>query len=100
MDRHERLQYLKKAVGLSVRDIDVLRDPLSGFTFDDANRMIENAIGMLVVPLGIATNFVINGKEYIIPMAIEEPSVIAGCKQSEPRSQNQPVVLQHRQPNH
>jgi hydroxymethylglutaryl-CoA reductase len=82
MDRHERLQYLKKAVGLSVRDIDVLRDPLSGFTFDDANRMIENAIGMLVVPLGIATNFVINGKEYIIPMAIEEPSVIAAASKA------------------
>jgi hydroxymethylglutaryl-CoA reductase len=82
MDRHERLQYLKKTVGLSVRDIDVLRDPLSGFTFDDANRMIENAIGMLVVPLGIATNFVINGKEYIIPMAIEEPSVIAAASKA------------------
>jgi hydroxymethylglutaryl-CoA reductase len=82
MDRHERLQYLKKAVGLSVRDIDVLRDPLSGFTFDDANRMIENAIGMLVIPLGIATNFVINGKEYIIPMAIEEPSVIAAASKA------------------
>jgi hydroxymethylglutaryl-CoA reductase len=82
MDRHERLQYLKKVVGLSVRDIDVLSDPLSGFTFDDANRMIENAIGMLVVPLGIATNFVINGKEYIIPMAIEEPSVIAAASKA------------------
>ena len=41
MDRRERLQYLKKIVGLSVRDIAVLKDPLSDFTFDDANRMIE-----------------------------------------------------------
>ena len=82
MDLRERLQYLKKVVGLSVRDIAVLKDPLSGFTFDDANRMIENAIGMLVVPLGIATNFVINGKEYTIPMAIEEPSVIAAASKA------------------
>jgi len=82
MDRRERLQYLKKIVGLSVQDIAVLKDPLSGFTFDDANRMIENAIGMLVVPLGIATNFVINGKEYTIPMAIEEPSVIAAASKA------------------
>lgn len=82
MDRRERLHYLKKIAGLSMRDIAVLKDPLSGFTFDDANRMIENAIGMLVVPLGIATNFVINDKEYIIPMAIEEPSVIAAASKA------------------
>ena len=42
-----------------------------------ANRMIENCIGVLQIPLGIACNFLINGKEYIIPMATEEPSVIA-----------------------
>jgi hydroxymethylglutaryl-CoA reductase len=82
MDRRERLHYLKKILRLSVRDIAALNDPLSGFTFDDANRMIENAIGMLVVPLGVATNFVINGKEYIIPMAIEEPSVIAAASKA------------------
>ena len=39
--------------------------------------MIENAIGIFQIPLGIANNFVINNKEYLIPMAIEEPSVIA-----------------------
>ena len=39
--------------------------------------MIENAIGIFLIPLGIANNFVINDKEYLIPMAIEEPSVIA-----------------------
>jgi hydroxymethylglutaryl-CoA reductase len=39
--------------------------------------MIENAIGIMSIPMGIATNFVINGRECMIPMAIEEPSVIA-----------------------
>jgi hydroxymethylglutaryl-CoA reductase len=44
--------------------------------------MIENAIGVVVLPLGIATNFVINGKEYVLPMAIEEPSVIAASSKA------------------
>ena len=82
MDQYERLHYLKEKTNLSNEDIDVIRNPIALWNYDDANRMIENAIGMIMLPLGIATNFIINGKEYIIPMAIEEPSVIAGCKQS------------------
>lgn len=46
---------------------------------DIATSMIENQISILGLPLGLATNFCINGKEYIIPMAIEEPSVIAAA---------------------
>jgi hydroxymethylglutaryl-CoA reductase, degradative len=41
--------------------------------------MVENAIGTFSLPLGIATNFTINGKDYLIPMVIEEPSVIAAA---------------------
>src|SRR5438067_690250 len=55
MARHERLHYLKKITALSKRDIAVIQDPLSAFNFDDANRMIENAIGMLIVELIIDT---------------------------------------------
>jgi len=44
-----------------------------------ADRMIENLIGIYELPLGIATNFLINGKEYLIPMAIEETSVVAAA---------------------
>ena len=47
--------------------------------FEIANRMIENVVGTFPLPLGLATNFVINGKEYVIPFAIEEPSVIAAA---------------------
>lgn len=43
------------------------------------DRMIENAVGSMSVPLGIAVNFLINGKDYLIPMAIEEPSVVAAA---------------------
>ena len=44
-----------------------------------ADGMIENVIGRFELPLGIATNFQINGKDYLIPMAVEEPSVVAAA---------------------
>ena len=50
-----------------------------GLVLDQAEKMVENVIGMFQVPLGIATNFVIDGQEVLIPMATEEPSVIAAA---------------------
>ena len=44
-----------------------------------ANGMIENVIGQFELPLGVATNFIINQKHYLIPMAVEEPSVVAAA---------------------
>ncbi|MBN1438600.1 MAG: hydroxymethylglutaryl-CoA reductase, degradative [Anaerolineales bacterium] len=44
-----------------------------------ADRMIENVIGVYALPLGIATNFVVNGREVLVPMAVEEPSIVAGA---------------------
>ena len=82
MARQERLHYLKKITALPKRDIAIIQDPLSAFNFDDANRMIENAIGMLMLPLGIATDFMVNSREYLVPMAIEEPSVIAAASKA------------------
>ena len=43
-----------------------------------ADRMIENVVGVFGLPLGIATNFCINGRDYLVPMVVEEPSVVAG----------------------
>jgi len=77
MGRDERLDYVRKVTGIS--DIEAMLRPL---VFDEANRMVENAIGIMSVPMGIATNFVINGRECIIPMAIEEPSVIAAASKA------------------
>jgi hydroxymethylglutaryl-CoA reductase len=74
MSREERLDYIRKATGIS-DDIEVMLRPLP---YEDANRMIENAIGIMSIPMGIATNFVINGRECMIPMAIEEPSLMIG----------------------
>ena len=44
-----------------------------------ANGMIENVIGKFELPLGVATNFKINAKDYLIPMAVEEPSIVAAA---------------------
>lgn len=49
---------------------------------DATDRMVENVIGVMEVPMGVAVNFLINGKDYLIPMAIEEPSVIAAASNS------------------
>ena len=60
---------------------DVL-GPLSGdgaLPLSVADGMIENVIGRFELPLGVATNFQVNGKDYLIPMAVEEPSVVAGA---------------------
>ena len=50
-----------------------------GLSTEDANHMIENVIGTHAMPLGIALNFQVNSKDVLIPMAIEEPSVVAGA---------------------
>lgn len=51
---------------------------LSGLNPSQAEHMIENVIGVYALPLGIATNFLINGDDYLIPMVVEEPSIVAG----------------------
>ncbi len=78
MTQEERLEYIKKKTKLNDEEI-LLFSNTSIFNFDEINKMIENAIGIFQMPLGIANNFVINDKEYLIPMAIEEPSVIAAA---------------------
>ena len=50
-----------------------------GLTQDQASSMIENVIGRYNFPFAVATNFLINGRDYLIPMVIEEPSVVAAC---------------------
>lgn len=79
MGRDERLDFVKGAAGLSDEEIASFGAPLA---FENADRMVENAVGIMSVPLGIATNFVINGAEQLVPMAIEEPSVIAAASKA------------------
>ena len=79
MDMAERLEVLRCDVSLTEEDVSVIRNPLSVTKVENVTHMIENAIGVYPVPLGIATNFRINGKRYYVPMATEEPSVIAAA---------------------
>jgi len=74
----ERLAFVKEFAGLSDEDCALLRNTGS-LPLDLADRMIENVIGAIPVPLGIAVNFLINKCDYLIPMAIEEPSVVAAA---------------------
>jgi len=62
--------------GLGIEDISQVE---RGLAVDQADKMVENVIGVFQVPLGIATNFLIDGREVLIPMATEEPSVIAAA---------------------
>jgi hydroxymethylglutaryl-CoA reductase len=78
-DRKERLDIVKKFSGLSNEEIEILEKPTGGITFDEADKMVENAIGTFALPLGIATNFQVNGRDYLVPMVIEEPSVVAAA---------------------
>jgi hydroxymethylglutaryl-CoA reductase len=54
-------------------------DGSGGLTPEQADHMIENVVGMHNLPLGVAVNFLVNGQERLVPMAIEEPSVVAGA---------------------
>lgn len=72
----ERLSQLAKMLHLSTEDVRKLRG--EGSLSDElANLMIENAIGTFGLPLGLGLNMRVNGRDYIIPMAVEEPSVVA-----------------------
>ena len=80
--RKERLDIIKKFAGLSDDEVKQIENSDGGITFDKANQMVENAIGTFSLPLGIATNFTINNKDYLVPMVIEEPSVIAAASKA------------------
>ncbi|MEW6748761.1 MAG: hydroxymethylglutaryl-CoA reductase, degradative [Candidatus Micrarchaeota archaeon] len=74
----ERLEKVKKAARLTDEEVKALVDS-GALELDKADKVVENVIGAAHLPLGIATNFVINGKPTLIPMAVEEPSVIAAA---------------------
>src|SRR5712664_1599321 len=73
----ERLRIVQEFSGLSDEEVHTLKT--GALPVPSAQRMIENVVGVLPVPLGIAVNFLVNGKDYLIPMAIEEPSVVAAA---------------------
>ncbi len=74
----ERAQFVKEFAGLTGEEVGILQSTGS-LKLELADRMIENVVGAFPIPLGIAVNFLINGRDYLIPMAIEEPSVVAAA---------------------
>jgi len=78
LDPKERLALVKGFAGLSDEEAALLQNTGS-LPLDLADRMIENVVGAFPIPLGIAVNFLINKRDYLIPMAIEEPSVVAAA---------------------
>jgi hydroxymethylglutaryl-CoA reductase len=74
----ERLEQIATRARLTPADTSALSGA-AGLTPEQADYMVENAIGVFALPLGVAQNFIINWREVLIPMAVEEPSVIAGA---------------------
>ena len=72
----ERHEYLMQNSNLDEDDLKAWL-PGSGLTLETADHMIENAAGLFSLPLGIAQNFIVNGKSVLVPMVVEEPSVVA-----------------------
>ena len=72
----KRREFVQKFVDLTPEDMQAFS---SGLDLTTADRMIENVLGIFEIPLGVAVNFRINGKDYLLPMAIEESSVVAAA---------------------
>ena len=72
----ERHEYLLQNSNLKAEDLETWL-PSSGLSFETADHMIENAVGLFSLPLGISQNFIVNGKPVLVPMVVEEPSVVA-----------------------
>ncbi|MDZ7805595.1 MAG: hydroxymethylglutaryl-CoA reductase, degradative [Gracilimonas sp.] len=72
-----RLDILRENEILSQEDYIALREQMHLLTQDDADKMIENVIGVFGLPMGLGLNFLINNKPYIVPMVVEEPSILA-----------------------
>lgn len=74
----ERLNIIASRTGLTAEEVGSLRSG-GGLSLETANRMIENVIGTMAYPFAVAVNFRINGRDYFVPMVLEEPSVVAAA---------------------
>ncbi len=74
----ERLEALNREAQLTPEEMAALSGA-AGLTPEQGANMIENVVGVYSLPLGIARNFVVNGRAVLVPMVIEEPSVVAGA---------------------
>ena len=77
-ERTERIQMLKDN-GFLTEEFEQLLKKNENLPLETANQMAENGIGTFALPFSVAPNFVIDEKDYAVPMVTEEPSVVAGC---------------------
>ncbi|MFX1517774.1 MAG: hydroxymethylglutaryl-CoA reductase, degradative [Promethearchaeota archaeon] len=78
----DRQKIIQKLCNLNQEDTDYLKESTSILDKAGQGHYIENVVGVMQIPLGIATNFTINGTDYLIPMAVEEASVVAAASNS------------------
>lgn len=84
LDLAGRRAYVAAMTGLKLADLNLALDS-GGIDSSTADKMVENAIGLLGLPFGVAMHFAVNEREYLVPMAIEEPSVIAAASNAAKR---------------
>jgi len=74
----ERLSLVKDFAGLADEEVELVKK-VGNLDLETANRMIENVIGTMSYPFAVAANFLIDGKDCLVPMVLEEPSVVAAA---------------------
>lgn len=82
LNRHERLSRLMELGALTAEDIRFLQTSTHTLFTDLSDKLIENSIGCFPLPLGLATHFCIDHRDYLIPMAVEETSIIAAASKT------------------
>ena len=78
----ERIQEIKEWADLTDDEVATLHKTLEPLGGESGNFFIENVVGVMQVPMGVATNFKVNGKDYLVPLAVEEASVVAAASNS------------------
>jgi len=73
----QRLEMLRDRGVITAEDFQLLKAGKKVLKVDEANKMIENVIGVFGLPLGLGLNFLVNGRSHIVPMVVEEPSIVA-----------------------
>ena len=88
----ERVRIIAEQAGLTAEDVKLLKTG-GGLSLDAADHMTENVIGTIAYPFSVAVNFMVNGKDVIIPMAGEEPSVVAAASNMARIMRNGPGIM-------
>ena len=74
----ERIAALHEAGQLNKEDVGLLTSANHQLKIEVADKMIENVVGVFGLPMGVALNFLINNRDYVVPLVVEEPSIVAG----------------------